>query len=270
MIWIAAAVIASTPLTQAKVELKVMTYNVRYATAPDGPNAWPHRRQALLALIKKHDPDVLGVQEALFSQIDEIQATLPDHERVGVGRDNGLRKGEYSALFTRRSKMGLREGGTRWISDEPLKPGSLAPGAHITRVFAWGEYFLAGGRRVLIMGCHLDHESNEARLMGARHMRAFAEARPDLPCIILGDFNCSFSDPPIDAMLAGDKFSACKPATGPFGTFTAFKPEDVNGPMIDHIFIDNRWRMVGAEIDRTLVEGRTPSDHFPVVAICEL
>lgn len=260
---IAASLLATS---LAPVELKVMTYNIRYGTANDGENAWPNRKAALINLVKKHDPDVLGVQEALAGQIDELKAALPGHDLLGVGRDDGLRKGEYSAIFTRSSKLGLREGGTRWISNDPLKPGTLAFDAKITRIFTWGEFFMVGGKRILLMNAHFDHQSSQARLLGGQQMRAFADQRPDLPTLVMGDFNSSSTDEPIKALMAGDRFKNSMPKAGPYGTFNGFKPEQVNGDMIDHILSSSMWETREVEIDRTLVNGRTPSDHFPVIA----
>ncbi|MCG9894349.1 MAG: endonuclease/exonuclease/phosphatase family protein, partial [Fimbriimonadaceae bacterium] len=168
---LAAALATQVPVPTAAETLKVMTYNIRFATAPDGENAWPLRRERLLDLVRRHDPDVLGLQEALDTQIDEIRAVLPDHDVLGVGRDDGIRKGEHSAILYRRTRLGLREGGTRWISPQPTVPGSLGGEARITRVFSWGDFFLTGGRRALVMNAHLDHQSASARLLGAVQMR---------------------------------------------------------------------------------------------------
>jgi endonuclease/exonuclease/phosphatase family metal-dependent hydrolase len=262
-----AAIAASLLVSQsAPVELKVMTYNIRYGTANDGENAWPKRKEALIGVIQKHNPDVLGVQEALAGQIDELKAALPEHELLGVGRDDGLRKGEYSAIFSRRTKLGLREGGTRWISNDPLKPGTLAFDAKITRIFTWGEFFTVGGKRILLMNAHFDHQSPQARLLGGQQMRAFADQRPDLPALVMGDFNSSSTDEPIQVLMVADRFKNSMPKIGPYGTFNGFKPEQVNGDMIDHILSSSAWEAGDVEIDRTLVNGRTPSDHFPVIA----
>lgn len=245
--------------------LKVMTYNVRYATAPDGDNSWPNRREALIRLVKRHDPDVLGVQEALSVQIDELQAALPGHSILGVGREDGVRKGEYSAIFYRKEKFGLREGGTKWISDQPDKPGSIGPGAHIPRVFTWGEFFCGDGTRFLVLCAHLDHESPEARLMGTRHMRSFVESRPSLPSLVIGDFNSTVSEPPIQHLTAKNLFEAAVPSEGQTATFNAFDPNVTAGPMIDHVLHSKNWTVVTAEIDRTSENGRVPSDHFPLI-----
>jgi endonuclease/exonuclease/phosphatase family metal-dependent hydrolase len=261
-----AAIVSAFLIAATFQELKVMTYNIRYATAPDGVNVWSNRKQALLSLIKRHDPDVLGVQEALSSQIEVLRAALPEHDVLGVGRDDGLLKGEYSAIFTRRKTLGLREGGTRWISKDPQKPGSIGPGAKIPRVFVWGEFFLPDGRRILLMNCHLDHESAPARLLGAEQMRDFAASRSALPTVITGDFNCGPSQPPVQTLIGKGSFTNLMPAAGPFGTFTGFDSTKINGEMIDHIFVSPEWKEVEVAIDRKLENGRPPSDHFPVIA----
>lgn len=247
------------------IDVTVMTYNIRYATAPDGENAWPKRKDALISLVKKHDPDILGVQEALAVQIDALQAALPTHSMIGVGRDDGVRKGEYSAIFYRRDMFGVREGGTRWISETPSQPGSLGPGANIPRVFSWGEFFTQDGFRFLVLCAHLDHQSPEARLMGTRQMRTFADQRTDLPTLVIGDFNCTFGDSPLDELQREDRFKPAKPEKGPMGTFNGFDPNATNGAMIDHVFVSPQWVVQQAEIDRTTDNGHVPSDHFPLV-----
>lgn len=258
----AAALVAALP----PLEIKVMTYNLRFATAQDGENAWPRRREALIALVKKHDPDVLGVQEALASQIDELRAALPGHDVLGAGRDDGLRAGEHAALFTRRDLLGLREGGTRWISDAPDTPGTIGPGARIPRVFSWGEFFVPGKRRVLVMNCHLDHESAEARQMGTTQMRAFAGFRPGLPALLIGDFNCGPDSKAVSILTEGARFAASLPKEGPFGTYNGFQADRTGGEMIDHVFASPEWEVVDVRIDHSLTpDGRPPSDHFPVI-----
>lgn len=250
----------------APLSLTVMTFNLRFATAPDGDNAWPHRRQMALDLIKKHDPDLLGVQEALASQVDELRAAFPEFDMVGVGRDDGLRKGEFSALFYRRSRLGLREGGTRWISATPDKPGSLGGTARIPRVFSWGEFFTENGTRILVMNAHLDHESDSARILGATQMLEWSDRRETLPCLIMGDFNATPESNPLRVLLESQRLSAARPASGPYVTFQGFNPAITEGDMIDHILFSREFRLEKVEIDRTSVGGRIPSDHYPVIA----
>jgi endonuclease/exonuclease/phosphatase family metal-dependent hydrolase len=246
-------------------EVKVMTYNLRYANAADGPDGWEHRKDALIALIKKHDPDIFGIQEGLASQVDELRQAFRTHAVVGVGRDDGLRKGEYSAICYRRERFGLREGGTRWISDTPEVAGSKGPGTTLPRIFSWGEFFLAEGGRVLVVNTHFDHQSAPARLLGAQQIGEFLATRSGVPALLTGDFNCTFGDPPIEHLRA--KLTALRPAQDPIGTFNGFKPEATSGPMIDFVFTSAAWEVLDVQIDRTLTpSGRAPSDHFPLIA----
>lgn len=252
-------------MPSSPVEMTAMTFNMRFSTAPDGVNAWPNRRDALLELVREYDPDVLGVQEALFDQIDDLRAWLPQHDVLGVGRDDGVRKGEHSAIVYRRALLGLREGGTRWISPKPRVPGSLAFDARITRVFTWGEFFHASGRLLLLANAHLDHESAQARRLGGEMMRELVKER-SLPAIVMGDFNCAADEPPVVALTEGGLMHEALPPGGPVGTFHGFDDTQTSGPMIDHILHTAEWRAEWAKVDRRRVGGRMTSDHFPVVA----
>jgi endonuclease/exonuclease/phosphatase family metal-dependent hydrolase len=246
---------------------KAMTYNLRCSVANDGPDAWPHRKQALLDLIQRHDPDLLGVQEAMPDQMAALRSALSSHDVLGVGREDGIIDGEHSAIFYRRGLLGLREGGTKWISAEPNLPGSLAFDARITRVFTWAEFFVVGcgAKTILVMNTHLDHESAGAQQLGAEQLHAFAEKRK-LPTVMMGDFNVSGRSAPIQFLVAKG-YRDNKPVRGPYGTFNAFRPESMTSDMIDHILTSPEWEVDRVEIDRTLYEmGQAPSDHFPLVA----
>lgn len=49
-------------------EIKIMSFNIRTSGMDkDTPNHWNNRKDAVLALIKDHMPDIMGVQEATFT-----------------------------------------------------------------------------------------------------------------------------------------------------------------------------------------------------------
>ena len=83
--------------------LAVMSFNIRYGTAADGPDAWAERRGLLFDVIREASPDVLGLQEALRGQLDELHAALPGYGEGGVGRDDGRTAGEYAAILFRNA-----------------------------------------------------------------------------------------------------------------------------------------------------------------------
>jgi endonuclease/exonuclease/phosphatase family metal-dependent hydrolase len=122
---------AQTPTQTAKPEpqapasakprepLTIMTFNIRYGTAKDGENEWSARRDMLFQAVRDANADVIGLQEALDFQIDEIIAAVPGYAVVGVGRDDGAEKGEYSAILFRTGRFHVAEAGSFWFSDTP-------------------------------------------------------------------------------------------------------------------------------------------------------
>lgn len=250
--------------------LVVMTFNIRFATAPDGENAWGYRREAVMERIRAYQPDLLGVQEALASQVEEILREFPEYAVVGVGRDDGVLRGEFSAMFYRKDKLGMIQGGTRWVSPTPAVPGSLGPGASLPRVFAWAEFQHVSGARFLAMNTHLDHASHPARMLGTQQMRQFALSKPHLPAVAIGDFNCTPSSEPVQEMIQGGTFLLAETEGGPKATFNGFDPDRTEGQPIDLIFFTRHWTLDWARVDLTTFvrEGRhrAPSDHWPVIA----
>ncbi len=247
-------------------ELTVMTFNIRYGTAPDGENVWANRRDGVMKLIKDNDPDVFGVQEALASQVDAIAEALPEYSMIGVGRDDGVRKGEFSALFYRSKSLTLDSQGTRWISNSPLDVGSVGPGATLPRIFCWGVFEKKGFGRVRVVNTHWDHQSADARLLGAQQIGEFLKSEQEMPAVVMGDFNCTPDSAPVRHLVASG-LTLGRPKEGPFVTFQGFDPKVKDGDMIDHLLVNSHFEFVSVKIDRTLLpSGRTPSDHYPVVA----
>ncbi|RZL44449.1 MAG: endonuclease, partial [Pedobacter sp.] len=83
---------------KAAAPVNIITYNIRYNNPGDGINARPNRKDNVKALVKFYDADILCVQEALADQFDDLLANS-NFDFVGVGRDDGKRKGEFSAVF---------------------------------------------------------------------------------------------------------------------------------------------------------------------------
>src|SRR4051794_30838282 len=100
-------------------DLRVMSFNVRYGTADDGENDWQHRRSLFLRTIDAFGADLLGTQELLAFQADELRDHLSGYGFAGVGRDDGKRKGEFSALFFRADRFELLDSGNFWLSEHP-------------------------------------------------------------------------------------------------------------------------------------------------------
>jgi len=270
----APAAVGATPAA----ELAVMSFNIRYGTADDGENAWPLRRDLVVEVIREADPDLLGLQEALRFQLDELAAALPQYAELGEGRDGGT-EGEYSAILYRAERFDPHEAGTFWLSDTPDVP-SITWGNACVRICSWARLRDRRDGSVLrFYNTHLDHVSQESRVRGTRliESRMTDPRAGGGPCLLTGDFNAG-EDNPLYLHLTGrdvasslvsplliDPFRVLHPDAAPVGTFNGFRGE-LDGAKIDHILVSRDFEPLAAEIVRTARDGRTPSDHFPVTA----
>lgn len=254
--------------------LRVMTYNVRYGTADDGPDAWEQRRELALRVISDNRPDVIGVQEALRFQLDEIAAALPWLGEVGVGRDDGAEPGEYSAILYDEDRLELLGSDTFWLSDTPGVVASTSWGNRIPRIVTWARFRdLWTNRTFYVFNTHWDHASQPSRERSAALLleRVAAREHPDEPVLVTGDFNAGESNPAFTALLAGgltDTFRALHPDAAHVGTFHGFEG-DRSGDKIDAVLASPGWRVREAWIVTDHADGRYPSDHFPVIAVLD-
>jgi endonuclease/exonuclease/phosphatase family metal-dependent hydrolase len=269
---IATVRVASAPQPQAppREPLTVMSFNIRYGTAKDGENDWTGRRAMLFDVVREHDADVIGLQEALAFQIDEIVAAAPGYATIGVGRDDGAARGEFTAILFRRSRFRVAESGTFWFSDTPAVPGSKSWGNNITRICSWARLIDRDGRGFYVFNVHLDHQSQPSRERSTQLLveRVAARSVPADPVVVTGDFNVGEKNPAL-AALSGrlvDTFRVVKPEETTVGTFTGFKFGATDGDKIDYIFAQPETEVVHSEIVRFSRNERYPSDHFPIVA----
>src|SRR5688500_8882741 len=117
--------------------LRVMSFNIRFGTAKDGPNHWDLRRDLLVDTIRKFDPDLLGTQETLLEQAEYLAEKFPQYDWLGVGRDDAKRKGESVAIFWRKDRFEKLDAGHFWLSEKPDVPGSKSWDTSLTRMATW-------------------------------------------------------------------------------------------------------------------------------------
>lgn len=270
----------------AGLEFRVASYNIRYGTANDGDDSWTNRRDLCIGVLQALEPDILGLQEALDFQLDEMRGMLPGYAQIGVGRDDGMRKGEHAAILVRGDRYAIDRSATTWLSDTPNEPGSKTWGNGITRVVTWARLIdLHSGRAMWVYNVHLDHQSQASRERSVELVSQLIHDRPfgDEPVIVMGDFNAGESnsacqylrgevgsasgrdEAPASPRLV-DSFRVLHADAGEAGTFNGFR-DARGGEKIDHIFASPGLRVLEAEIDRTRGDGKAcPSDHDAVWA----
>ena len=253
----------------------VMTFNVRYDNPLDGDHAWDHRKERVAAIMLR--ADIIGVQEALFGQVNDLQSMLPGYAWFGAGRDDGMEAGEYSPVFYRQGKFQLIDRGTFWLSEQPELPGSVGWDAAITRIVTWGRLrHTATGETFWMFNTHFDHRGREARRQSASLLiQRLGEMAYTEPVIVTGDFNASHSSAVYRTMTAGRledaRHGARTEPRGPQGTFSGFEGGvGLSEERIDYIFADD-WIPVHAfEVIDEVEDGHYPSDHRPVLATLAL
>lgn len=260
--------------------LRVVSFNIRYGTATDGDNEWSKRREMLFDVTRDLDADVLGLQEALAFQLDEIEAAVPGYAAIGVGRDDAARDGEYTAILFRTSRLRVADAGTFWFSETPEVPASRSWGNRITRICTWARFIDRDGGGFYVFNLHLDHESQPSREQSVALLarRIAARAFPTEPVIVTGDFNAGERNAAITALVGRpeaalrlvDTFRVLHPAASDVGTFTGFTFGNTAGEKIDYVLVQAGIEVLSAEIVRTSRDRRYPSDHFPVAATVRL
>ena len=232
----------------------------------------------VIGLIAERSPAVLGVQEALRFQLDEISEALPMFDFVGVGRDDGVDAGEFAAVFYDTRRFDVVDSGTFWFSEQPTVPGSKSWGNNIPRICTWARLLeRTQGATLYVYNVHWDHESQPSRERGAELLmsRIAARASPDDPVIVLGDFNAGPTNPAFRRLVDTEKgqlvdtFEAPDSNADSTGTFHGFSGIP-GSDRIDAVLASPRWVVTSSAIVRTQADGRFPSDHFPVTAVLRL
>ncbi|MCH2200279.1 MAG: endonuclease/exonuclease/phosphatase family protein [Flavobacteriales bacterium] len=252
-------------------EVQVMTFNIRYDN-PDDPVTWDERKKEVSRAMFFHD--IIGIQEGLQHQVDYLDEQLVFHDWVGVGRDDGERGGEHTAIFYNRMTFSLLHSETIWLSPWPKAAGSVGWDADLPRtatiaIFKHNE----SGKTVRVINTHLDHEGVQSRICASHILRGYAALATEDHVVILGDFN---ADPDSKAyeMMNAEPFSDSYVSSAlrcreDFTTYSTFNPSVSILLRIDHIFV-NTHRVNWICADEYIINEHYISDHLPVFISLDL
>jgi len=252
--------------------LKVMTYNIRLDAAVDGVNQWLHRKEKVFALLNQHNADVVGLQEVMHHQLQDLLNALPQYAHAGVGRDDGKEKGEYSAILYRKDRFELVSTQTTWLSETPDVPGSKSWDAAITRIVTQAVLKdKTTGKTFTHFNTHFDHIGKEARTQSARLIRKMVCALPpDMPAVVTGDFNAEPSEPPYPEILKENVLLDTRPNGSQTGTYCTFAVNSEPCKLIDYIFHTKAWQVTSYQVIQDSDGTYYPSDHLPVMVTLSL
>lgn len=250
--------------------LAVMSFNVRYAMANDGENAWPLRKDILIDTIKQFEPDIVGTQECLEMQAEYIAGKLPEYRWFGVPRSSRPLD-EMTAVFYKKNALDPIETGTFWLSATPEAPGSKSWDSSLPRIATWAKFLhKKTGQILYYYNTHFDHRGPQAREESARLLLQHIAGRPaESPVILTGDFNTPENSAPWKTLTEGglqDAWLAAPDKSGPEGTFHNFRGlENAGAARIDWLLFRGNLTVQRMECVTFNKAGKYPSDHFPLI-----
>ena len=277
---------------------KVASYNIRLKTAVDDKkgDGWDDRKQVIFDLIQYHNFDIFGTQEVVQAQLDDLNASLTGYDYVGAGREDGKQKGEYSAIFFKKSKFKVMDSGTFWLSEDTERPNK-GWDAKYPRVCTWVKLQDKCNKQILwFFNTHFDHVGKVARSESSKLIVSKIKSMAgNAPVVLTGDFNVDQTNEGYTAMansgVMKDSYDLAKIKHAQNGTINGFNADRKTPSRIDHIFVSKEWTVLRCavltdsywtpieesstelkagnfptEIKSAQYQKRTPSDHYPITA----
>jgi endonuclease/exonuclease/phosphatase family metal-dependent hydrolase len=251
--------------------LSVLSLNLRFGLADDGPNAWDYRKESVVKLFRRQSPNLIATQEANHFQIDFLAENLPEYSYIGR-RHPAPKFWQDNILFYQKS-IACKDHIHFFLSQTPYIPsrsfGSLYP-----RQATLG-LFHVNSRPLICTSTHLDFET-PAQMGAARVIKEQLSLYDDeIPTILMGDFNAT-PESPCYQWLTGKEVDGenCLDFNETFkmpypGTVHRFTGEPTGG-YIDWILYRGPLRLRACEVLQGPIGGTYPSDHFPVTAVFDL
>jgi endonuclease/exonuclease/phosphatase family metal-dependent hydrolase len=256
----------------AQTEVKVMSYNIRLNVESDGENKWALRKDRVAGLIKYHEPDFVGGQEVTHGQLVDLNQRMPDYNYIGVGRDDGKEKGEYSCIWYKKERYQLLQQSTFWLSPTP---NSITKGwdAAIVRVCTYGLFKdKKTKKKFWVFNTHFDHIGKTARLESSKLIVEQINKlnTKNFPVILTGDFNSRPEEAPAQFIMSNmqNARTISSMVYGDAPTFNAFRFKEKLENCIDYIFVNNH-KSISVSKFATITDSydlKYPSDHLPVMA----
>ena len=260
---------------QIDAPVNVMTFNVRYDNPNDSLNNWNYRKDRVANAIRFYDADIVGTQEVLHNQMEDLRQRLPGYESIGVGREDGKEVGEYSALWYRKDRFTEKESGWFWLSETPEVVGSKGWDGACERIATWAKLQdRLTGKELFVMNTHLDHVGVAARREGVKLLLdKIQELGGSHPVILTGDFNAEPESNVIRQVTdttnpehLTDARTVADLVYGPNWTFHDFGSIPYgHRERIDYIFVKNGLEVLKYGILAETEGDAYLSDHAPVL-----
>ncbi|WP_241507259.1 endonuclease/exonuclease/phosphatase family protein [Aquimarina sediminis] len=251
-------------------QISVMSLNIRYDNPEDKENGWESRKTDIKDMLQYYLPDFFGIQEGLNNQVNYLDQELLQYKYIGVGRDDGNIKGEYTAIYYDTTKHKLVKSNTYWLSKTP-NTVSVGWDASMERIVTYGAFMNKKAKDTLhIFNAHYDHMGDLARAESSKLILDLIAKKKlqNKTVIVMGDLNSIPTDTPITLLKTelSDAFETSKsPPYGPIGTFNQFNSNVIPKKRIDYIFTKNITVIKYRNINDKRKNNLYLSDHLPIM-----
>jgi len=260
--------------------LNVMSFNIRYDNPEDSLNNWQYRKDIASQIIIRHDVDIVGAQEVLVNQLNDLKTRLSEYCIVGVGREDGKEKGEYGPILYKKNRFDEIKSGYFWLSETPEVAGSKGWDGACERIATWVVLEDKDTKKqFFFINTHLDHVGEMARQEGVTLLLDRAHSLSGgLPVVITGDFNAEPESNVINHVtnqsgqnqLVHTKDIAVS-KSGTNWTYHGFGkvPMDKR-EFIDYIFVNKGTKVLNHNVLPGKLNNIFVSDHSPVLSQIEI
>ena len=263
-------VLMALPIELASQTTNLISYNIKYDNTGDTINNWNDRKETMVHLLQHYNADIIGIQEGLHRQVTYLNEALPSFSYVGVGRDDGKQKGEYTAILYNSDKFKVLKTNTFWLSETPEKV-SVGWDAALERICTYALFENRKTKKQFwVFNTHFDHRGVQARTKSAQLIyKKINEINTNkVPVVLMGDLNLTPETEAIRFLqqyLQDGMDISKKPFYGPLGTFNGFNQEHILMDRIDYIFVQDLEVLSYTHIDDRMANNKHISDHLPVL-----
>ena len=246
---------------------RIITFNIRFDNPEDEDNSWIFRRDAVVRVVQRHAPALVGTQEGKWHQLMYLQEHLP---AFGLHAPNRIidDTSQYPTLFYCKERFRVKEGGEWWLSETPTIHLSKNWDSAYPRMMSYAllsdDYT---NRDLMVVVTHLDHKGDYARWQQAKIIAEFTQSHNE-PMIVMGDFN--------DRPGSSVHQLLTSPRSGLYDTWYLIGRNESEQSMTHHgfqgipqktrmdwILVSTHFNVLDAFIVRDSSKGHYPSDHFP-------
>jgi len=249
-----------------------MTFNLRCDFPLDFNNRWNSRKNMIYHIMRNYKCDVIGTQEVKDNMHKDLKDNVMEYNIIGKPRGKKVSSERNNILISKEHI--IHDYKTFWLSENPNKIGSRKWYSLFPRICTTAIVEIDNAK-VRICNSHLDNFIPKAKEYGLKKIMEVIDEeqkKEKLPIILMGDFNVT-----PDSKLINDF------AKGKFSKQKLVAVQEINknlyneatrhsfnrkqqGVHIDYIFVSEEIEVVNAEIIKYNINGKYPSDHYPLMA----